>query len=77
MTLLWYNTVLKSLLGKSSRINFDFMTEEKQPGTCTVLVWLAHRTRFNNTCDVTAVDLLILFTQSFKAVSVEVAELFF
>ena len=34
------NTILKSPLRKSSRINFDFIAEEKQPGTCTVLVWL-------------------------------------
>ena len=35
----------------------------------------AHVSRFNVTCDVTTV--LILFTQSFKVVSVEVRELFF
>ena len=40
-----------------------------------VLFWFgcAYRTRFNVTCDVTTV--LILFTQSFKVVSVEVREL--
>ena len=38
----------------------------------TVLVWLRISTRFNVTCDVTTV--LILFTQSFKVVSVEVSE---
>ena len=44
-----------------------------------VLFWFgcAYGTGFNDTCDVTAVDLLILFTQSFKVVSVEVGELFF
>ena len=42
-----------------------------------VLFWFgcAYRTRFNVTCDVTTV--LILFTQSFKVVSVDVRELIF
>ena len=61
-------SILTSLQRKNNQVLVDL-----------VLFWFgcAYRTRFNDTCDVTAVDLLILFTQSFKVVSVEVGELFF
>ena len=75
---LFCGTILKSLLRKSSRINFDFIASGKN-NQVLVLFWFgcAYHTRFNVTCDVTTV--LILFTQSFKVVSVlvEVRELIF
>ena len=72
--------MVQSLKACLERAHVSILTSlQRKNNQVLVLFWFgcAYRTRFNNTCDVTAVDLLILFTQSFKVVRVEVGELFF
>ena len=68
---------LKACLERA-HVDLSILTSlQRKNNQVLVLFWFgcAYRTRFNVTCDVTTV--LILFTQSFKVVSVEVRELFF